>query len=473
MGQNMAIDLGPSGSERSENKNEEGTGGDLYDLKTKRKKNKAEQLKKGDIRQNLASVMDHEGISNWPKFPYNFKCIEDDRGVRVPLLISEGRVCSYYSLIGVRNAIMQYAKHDLALAGVNIDMSDANAKDFAAFWLGTTKPIKLNDIEMIAQKKDDVLCWRRLPFDLDFDEFSSTPTFNEMFKRFSNASALKAFIGSLFFKEADRQQYLWLYGEGRTGKSSLATFLREILGEKTCVDARIDKSQPNQFWTSSLADARLVLFAECENAAFVKSGLFKSLTGNDAVPMERKGEALFSGKLICKFLFYSNERPGLGSSSADRRRVMYCVADQFDETLKIPPNVYHRKLLAEAPAFLGECYNLYLKLCPDHGEIPTANEHIESLISENEQHMAVFFEGFIEKSHDEFFLPKDLEDRFDQKGIKWSQERSRYIRFLKHHYDVEKTNLNPEKQWRYVGARMKDKPEPIVSCYNSNQRYGD
>lgn len=294
-----------------------------------------------------------------------------------------------------------------------MEMCNSQRKQAVEYWYYSTPAVE--PPKKIAWKGEDCLAFRKLPFELGLGD---TPLFDEMMARTSNAEALMCFIGSLVFEEADRQQYVWLHGQGGEGKGALCRFLAKALGRLYA--SRQAPEKANQFWTYSIRDARLVVFPDCNNTGFVASGLFKSLTGGDHVNMERKNGLQWSEVISAKFMFLSNEKPNLSSEMADRRRIIYCEIKPFNGDQD--PR-YEAQLWKEGGYFLSKCASLYSGMYPHHGVIKTETDVIATWIATNEEDMEEFFNNHFELDKNSYCKPKDFQDKIQMFSRKKHEQR--------------------------------------------------
>lgn len=221
-----------------------------------------------------------------------------------------------------------------------------NIRDFVDHWILLCPQIPLPKAWAFASDKS--LTFHRLPWDLDED--GPTPVWDELLGRMTNAAAFKLWVGSLFDDKSDRQTYVWLYGTGQNGKGAILRFLKRVFG--SAYASEVVPGRSDRFWTYGLLGKRLVAFPDTNDVGFPATGLFKSLTGDDAIRMEIKGGATFSSELAAKFLYASNDRPELSSECADMRRAILCsLASIVGEA---DPG-YGELLWAEGGAFLGAC----------------------------------------------------------------------------------------------------------------------
>jgi hypothetical protein len=239
---------------------------------------------------------------------------------------------------------------------------------------------------------DPGFCWRRLDFDLADDSLDAT-ALDGFLSRCSDPQAVGQWIGSLFV-ESPREQYLWLHGEGGDGKSTLVRFLARLLGDG--YRSRVVPQPGDRFWTAGVVGASLVAFNDTNNYGFPASGLFKSLTGGDAVQVEEKGKPLKNVTISAKFIFTSNEKPKLSSERADRRRAIYIEVaalpdDQRDWNID---NV----LWNDRANIISQCVSLYQRMKSTGGQITCDLSKLDELISDNEmEYEAVFEKWFIEE----------------------------------------------------------------------------
>lgn len=316
----------------------------------------------------------------------------------------------------------------------------------------------------IKMKSEPGLAFHRLPFDVGESGVFSIPVFEELLSRTSNPEGLCAFIGSLFVPESNRQQYLWIYGEGENGKSSLLRFLNNLLGPAYHAD-EVEMSR-DKYWTSSFIGRRLVAFPDCNSPCFPRSAKFKGLTGSDAIRIEGKYDKAFSAKLDCKFVFLSNEELSVSGEKADVRRAIYVKI----APIKCAPDPrYDEKLMAEAPNIIATCLEIYRQLCPNNEQIPVKNQdEISELVDEQT-------EGFLLDVFD--FAPGGQCKRYEfnevlrKNGIKNPREVARIKRFIFQKMRVENKHMvkaDGTREKVYVNIKTREN----VLYHNFRERMG-
>lgn len=233
-------------------------------------------------------------------------------------------------------------------------------------------------------------------------------TWVELLSRMPNNEAFKAWIGSLFYPDSDVQQYVWIYGQGNDGKGSINRFLSRIFGP-----AYVSKQPPGRdgarFWTHGFLGKRLAVFPDCNDTQFITSGLFKSMTGGDPIPVETKGGMAYTANLDCKYLIISNDRPEVTSEGSDRRRIIYCPMEPRPPTA-INDAAFERLLWAEGGAFLWMCMEAYERSLSLGRRILSLGDDLDQIIETNEMHFQEAFDFHFR-----------IDDRKDQYG-EWTEE---------------------------------------------------
>jgi hypothetical protein len=328
--------------------------------------------KRSDHYGAVARAIDGQA-SRLPEFPQRYHVVQPEPGKRLVLMEGQDGVVRYVDPAAVSDSILRYSARELA----GRDAYKWEVKHAVAcmhYWRSMAEPI--DEPPAVRWSGEDGLTFSRLPwtYQPDFDGHR-TPLFNELFRRVSNAPALVEWIGSLFDPDADRQQYVWLYGPGGNGKGALSRFLERVFGRAYRSVQPPDRMDRN--WTAGLVGARLVVLPDCNAYGFPASGLFKALTGNDSVTINEKYERAYSARLTSKFMFLSNERPQLSSEAADMRRAIYCEVQAISNA--VDP-AYERRLWEEGGWFLSNCIHNYRTTYPQGGPVRVDAEELTAWV---------------------------------------------------------------------------------------------
>lgn len=224
---------------------------------------------------------------------------------------------------------------------------------------------------------------------IDFDPINNgkCPLFKEILSRCSNADALAAFIWSIFELNSDRQQYVWLTGDGQNGKGVLGRFISKLLGSAYC--SEISNGIEDKHFGSNFIDKRLVHYPDNNDRNLTTTSSFKILTGGDDMKLNPKGRPAFTARLNLKVLIFSNKDPNISSQQSDMRRIIYCKLGPIKAE---PYSQYENELWQERAAILGYCKSKYEELTVNHSSIKTQKSHAQLIAENNEEEFQILFD---------------------------------------------------------------------------------
>jgi hypothetical protein len=321
-------------------------------------------------------------------WPHKYHVLEPSPGARLILEESDGQVLTSVPPARLAGHVAQW------LRLMNVPewcINDKQAMTIANTWRLAGDTLEPHMLKTLRWASDPGYCWDRMPWDLSAYG-QDCPTWDGLLSRMTNSQAFIEYIGSLFYDESCLQNYLWCHGQGNDGKGAINRFLAKVFAKSYRSKQPPDRSTKIGNWLHGLIGSRLVAFPDCNNASFVSSGVFKAMTGGDPVDLEAKYRDSFTGKLNCKFIFFSNETPNLSSERADMRRIIYC---EFTKPGEYDPS-FEDKLWEEGGAFISSCCQQYINTYPKHGPIKSETDAIEDIVSENEEHFQVFFDQHFE-----------------------------------------------------------------------------
>lgn len=367
-------------------------------------------------------------------FPHRYHVLPDHEGECFILESNENGEVRRVSNNSVAHSILKFIadeKYAFGFSKLNHNHMAVVIHDFMA------RAPRIAPPAIVLQKSEEGLTYRKLPFDFEDDPgLGRSPTFKEMMARTTNWQALMRWIGSLFDAEADMQQYVWLYGGGQNGKSSLGRFLGQVLGN----GARFMQppAPSDRFWTINLIGKRLVIYADCNNARFVTSGLFKSMTGGDAVQAEIKMGAMLNVVLQAKHLFFSNKKPAIDGGDADQRRIILC---EMSPIKGLPDPRYEDKLWMEGATFLGECIRMYREDAGPRRRIPCEQDAARELAFENDDVFETVFGTHFVLRPGGWVPAHRFVERLQAAGIKSPQDVARFREFVERCYGVKRERI--------------------------------
>lgn len=419
---------------------------DLNEERRKRKK-QTDEMSTAElhlaIAQSMAKVPGYPVA--WPPFPHAFHVAADDAGRCAVLEEVTTGIVQYRDEAAVIGAIVKYCYNELkAVPGA--DVSHKSAVACKNLWLSLTTPLATPP-DALLERSAPGLAFRRLPFDAPPGwPGKEPPIFEEFLSRCSKPLELCAFIGSLFFPQADRQQYLYIYGHGLDGKGSLLRLLFSLMGP--AAQSLQPKSRDDRFWNMKTYGKRLVMFPDCDDFRFFGSPEFKSLTGNDPLFFEEKGKPGFSAVPTCKIIAASNQKPNISSQKSDLRRLMYVEVRAAPDSMLSP--TYEKQLAAESEAIVRTCKEIYLEKCPEHGPIPCDYDSDIAIEAES-SYLDIFDYHFVVEPN-QTAMGNDVRKILHGEGV-----RDREIKLVKECWErvLGVRVKHSEKGAAYVGMRKK------------------
>lgn len=421
-----------------------------------------EKKKKAEIYRQLCAVI-NEGLKE------KFLIVRPEIGKKLIIEEYENGIVRYVPSQHVVDCLLihlqKYFEHEPKFALTNED-----GHYCIKYWIATTEPIKTPKI--VGQLSDPDLVFHRLPFDID-GAIGKTPTLDEFFSRCTNADAIKAWIGSLFYEESDRQQYVWIYGEGGDGKGALTHTLERVFGPASCSPGIPDKGG-SRFWTYQLLGKRLITIPECQHYSFTNCAIFKQLTGGDSISFEQKGQDTFTARPTCKFLFTSNTRPNIDSARANERRIIYGEVQSPTENIQelLPTALIEGRMWEEIAPFLASCKAFFLKCSPEMGIIPTNNNVFNELSESNEeQEELLFTKHFVKAKKSTFVLSSKLKEIYKLEELSTIEIRS-FNNFIRRKYRCQSGRSPDQKQHRcWFGMRLKEDSEKAIDIIDKNKTH--
>lgn len=298
----------------------------------------------------------------------------------------------------------------------------------------------------------DYLCYRRLPFVKEKYQDAAFPVWSEILSRMTNSKAFCIFVYSLFERSADISQYLYIYGEGGSGKSTIGAWLQRLMGSAFTTAA--SSQMFGEHWSEAIVGKRLCYVKEA-NSAFPGSDKMKGLTGDRQILINPKGKPAYMTEHQCKFVFVSNYRLELDSKSENQRRAIYCELPKF-EGKAIDESAYQEMLWNETQDFLMYCMSIYNEHCYGGKIIPVDNKQYDELIGETELEINTFIENWFERDDNSQILSPQFQQICAAVGMN-KQKKREVMEHLRRTWKIRTSSARDENnkvQTSFKGMRL-------------------
>ncbi|MBA7669515.1 hypothetical protein ES703_77646 [subsurface metagenome] len=163
--------------------------------------------------------------------------------------------------------------------------------------------------------------------------------------------AIEELFGYSLIPDYSIQRTFLFIGDGSNGKSTLLNLLRIFIGKDNCASVPWHALEYSRFASSRL-DGKLVnIYADLPSRSMGSTGVFKMLTGGDAINAEKKFKDGYSFINFARLVFSANKPPQIldeDSYAFWRRWIVINLPNQFSENdPKTDPRILD-KLTTEA-----------------------------------------------------------------------------------------------------------------------------
>lgn len=130
-------------------------------------------------------------------------------------------------------------------------------------------------------------------------------------------------IGYCMIKGYDIQKFVFLYGDGDNGKSTLINLISLILGQNNISSVSLNSLQNERFSRVQLYNKLFNSVADISDDFYSSSDFIKALTGDDSIMVEYKGRDGFMMRNFAKLMFSCNKLPSFkDNTNGLNRRVI-------------------------------------------------------------------------------------------------------------------------------------------------------
>jgi putative DNA primase/helicase len=198
--------------------------------------------------------------------------------------------------------------------------------------------------------------------DGDYDPAAQAPTWDrflhEVFaddKEAACIAAVNEFLGYVLTPDTSQQKALMLVGQRRSGKGTIARVLRALVGPDRYAGPTV-AAFSNEFGLQQIIDKSVAVIADARTGKradpHVLVERILSITGEDALGVNRKYKSHWQGMIPARLVYVSNELPRFIDASAAVVSRFIVVPFRRSFLGKEDPDLT-RKLLAELPGIVN------------------------------------------------------------------------------------------------------------------------
>lgn len=244
---------------------------------------------------------------------------------QLPKGVSQGRI----------NSIAQMLEDDLYITDRKINEMELEFADYINLRNGLFN-LKTFELE---QHRPEMYLTSQLDFNYEpgadcpqFRKFLQTSiTDDEGKPDMDMIMLLTEFMAYAMTAKTDLKASAWLVGVPDSGKSTIVTFMRSLMGN---LHATIDLGQlaTNRFLLAGIVGKRVVTFTEADGTAFLPDALYKALVGGkDEIYVDVKNRDGISFVPICKIIWAMNGAPRINDRSGATFNRLKVIL--FDKTI--------------------------------------------------------------------------------------------------------------------------------------------
>jgi len=249
----------------------------------------------------------------------------------------------------------------------------------------------------------------------------------------------------------------FLYGTGSNGKSTYLNLITNLLGEENVSNVSLqDLSSPhtNRFRTAALIGKLANIFPDLPSTQLWTTDVFKALTGDDYITVEKKFKEPFSFKNTARLIFSANEFPRTRDESDAfwRRWIIVKFPNKFKNNPK-----FLEKLTTdeEKSAFLDEILKRLPKILECN---PTINANARSEWIRNTDSVRAFLEDWIVEDKNSYVVKSELYNAYVEYCNEYGYDavcENTFFRRINRMFPSFRPRVGGKQVRAYKGIRLK------------------
>ncbi len=315
------------------------------------------------------------------------------------------------------NALASMLEDDLFKPDSIISQAETDARNYISLKNGR---FNLETQKLEPHQAGD---WSTIQLDFAYDEDADCPTF----RRFLNTSLtdeagatdftmIKLLHEALAYSmtaRTDLKSSFWLVGKPDSGKSTLISFVRSLMGSFH-VTLDLNQLATNRFLLSGIAGKRVVTFTEADTNSFLPDALYKAMVGGqDEIYVDVKNKPGFSFVPTAKFWWAMNGAPRVNDRSGATINRLKLIL--FDRTIPESERISNlsERLRSERAGVFNSLMDAYLRLrrAEEFTRVKRSEEWLKTYQLENDTEQ-VYLQQQLELGQDYSVMTGELYDDY-------------------------------------------------------------
>lgn len=188
---------------------------------------------------------------------------------------------------------------------------------------------------------------------VEWDPHATCPTYDEWIlnQAGDQVALLEETIAAMLDPSSTPTKALFLYGDPRSGKSTVLRLLEAMVGPENRSAVSLHQLATDRFASANIAGAMLNTSGDLSAQHVEDVSLFKKMTGEDAIHADKKFGRQFTFTNRALFAFSANQIPSVGENS--RAYIDRIVPVRFNNSFAGAENPdWERRMLRELPGIL-------------------------------------------------------------------------------------------------------------------------
>ncbi|GAJ03978.1 unnamed protein product, partial [marine sediment metagenome] len=168
-----------------------------------------------------------------------------------------------------------------------------------------------------------------------YDPQADCPRIRQFFRevlREEDIAVIEELFGYCLIPDYSIQKAFLLLGDGANGKSTLLEVLKHFIGTNNCTNISLQAIESQRFAVATLFGKLANIYADIPSTKVAHVGLFKMLTGGDAIGAEKKFKDGFSFNNTARLVYSTNKPPQIDEDTLAfwRRWIFINLPNKFD-----------------------------------------------------------------------------------------------------------------------------------------------